>query len=217
MFRPQRAAVPIQKWGGLASFVLAVAFIASSLLYFTGNLRDALGPLAYSLADLLAGPVWAASLVTVVVALREHDGHSAPRRMDLALIVSVAAACLFLAVACIRSANRHYHLVHPELGLESDRTVLIVWATLVAGMLGTAWHALGWVLLLIGSAGWTSARLPRPLSALYMLAGAVSLFVYVLPDMEMSALLLVVVVTASQGMLLLKASSKDEGEEPAVR
>ena len=84
-------------------------------------------------------------------------------------------------------------------------------------MLGTAWHALGWVLLLIGSAGWTSARLPRPLSALYMLAGAVSLFVYVLPETEMTALLLVVVVTASQGMLLLKASSKDEGEEPAVR
>ena len=83
MFNLKGATVPIQKWGGLTSFLLAVAFIASSFLYFTGNLRDAIGPFAYSLADFLYGPVWAASLVTAVFALREHIGERAPRRLCL--------------------------------------------------------------------------------------------------------------------------------------
>ena len=201
------AAVPIQKWGGLASFLLAVAFIASSLIYLTGNLRDAIGPFAYSLADFLSGPVWAVSLVTAIFALREHIGEKAPRRMNLAVLASFAAACAFVAVACIRSANRHYHLDHPELHLESSSTVLIVWTTLVAGVIGTAWHFLGWALVAIGSAGWTSGRLPRVLSALYFLAGATSLFVYLLPEMEGTALMLLVVVSIWQGILLLKARS----------
>ena len=207
MFNTKWAAVPIQKWGGLASFLLAVAFIVSSLIYLTGNLRDAMGPYAYSLADFLSGPVWAASLVTAVLALREHIGERAPRRMNLALLAAFAAACAFVAVACIRSANRYYHLDHPELHLESSSTVLIVWTTLVAGVTGTAWHFLGWALVLIGSAGWTSGRLPRVLSALYLLAGTTSLFVYLLPGMEANALVLLVVVSIWQGILLLKARS----------
>jgi hypothetical protein len=164
-----------------------------------------MGPFAYSLADFLYGPVWAASLVTTVIALRERIGEAAPRRMNLALLASIAAACAFVAVACIRSANRHYHLVHPDLHLESSSTVLIVWATLVAGAIGAALHFLGWALVLIGSAGWTSRRLPRILSGLYLLAGVSSLFVYLLPDLEANALAFSVIVSIWQGFLLLKA------------
>ena len=112
------SAVTIQKWGGLASFLMAVAFIVPSLIYLTGNLRDAIGPLTYALADFLYGPVWAASLVTAVFALRERIGERAPRRMTLALLAALVAAGAMVAVACIRSANRHYHLIHPELHLE---------------------------------------------------------------------------------------------------
>ena len=205
MFNSISATAPIQKWGGLASFLLAVAFIASSYVYLTGNLRDTTGQFAYSLADFLYGPVWAASLITAVLALREHIGESASHRMNLALLASFAAACAFVAVACIRSANRHYHLIHPELHLESSSTVLIVWTTLVAGVIGTAFHFLGWALVLIGSAAWTSGRLPRLLSALYLLAGGTSLFVYLLPDMEGGVILLVVIVSIWQGILLLRA------------
>lgn len=50
----------------ISSFLLAVAFIVAPLIYLVGDLRDAMGPFAYSLADFLYGPVWAASLVTVV-------------------------------------------------------------------------------------------------------------------------------------------------------
>ena len=205
MFNPISATAPTQKWGGLASFLLAVAFIASSYVYLTGNLRDTTGQFAYSLADFLYGPVWAASLITAVLALRERIGESASHRMNLALLASFAAACAFVAVACIRSANRHYHLIHPELHLESSSTVLIVWTTLVAGVIGTAFHFLGWALVLIGSAAWTSGRLPRLLSALYLLAGVTSLFVYLLPDMEGGVILLVVIVSIWQGILLLRA------------
>ena len=68
----------IQKWGGLASFLLAAAFVVAPFIYLVGNLRDAFGPFTYALADFLYGPVWAASLVTAVFALRERIG-AAPR------------------------------------------------------------------------------------------------------------------------------------------
>ena len=199
------SAVTIQKWGGFASFLLAVAFIVAPLIYLTGNLRDAVGPMAYALADFLYGPVWAASLVTAVFALRERIGERAPRRMTLALLAALIAAGAMVGVACIRSANRHYHVIHPELNLEMSTTVLVVWTTLVAGVTATGWHFLGWALVLVGSAGWTSRRLPHVLSVLYLAAGTASLFVYLLPDMEANVVALGVVVSIWQGILLWKA------------
>jgi hypothetical protein len=199
------SAMVLQKWGGVASFLMAAAFIFAPLIYLVGNLRDTLGPLAYRLADFLYGPVWAASLVTVVFALRERLGERAPRRMTLALLAAALAAGMFVAVACIRSANRDYHLNHPELHLEASTTVLIVWTTLVAGMIGAAWHFLGWAWILTGSAGWTSRSLPQGLSVLYLVAGTGSLFVYVLPDLEGAVGALGVVLSIWQGILLWKA------------
>ena len=196
-----------QKWGGLASFLLAVAFIIAPMIYLVGNLRDAFGPFAYAVADFLYGPVWAASLVTMVFALRERIGEHAPRRMSLALLAAALAAGAMLAVACIRAANRHYHLIHPELHLEMSSTVLIVWTTLVAGVTGAGWHLLGWALVLVGSAGWTSGLLPRLLSVLYLVAGTISMFVYLLPESEANAALLGVVISIWQGILLWKAES----------
>jgi hypothetical protein len=191
----------------VSSILLAVAFIVAPLIYLTGNLRDSLGPLSYDLADFLYGPVWAASLVALVFTLRERIGERAPRRMSLALLAAVLAAGAMVAVACIRSANRHYHLIHPELHLEESSTVLIVWTTLVAGVTGVGWHFLGWTLLLVSSAGWTSGQLPRVLSALYLVGGIVSLFVYLLPEMEGLAAMFGIIIIIWQGLLLWKSGS----------
>src|SRR5262245_5761023 len=68
----------------ISAILLAVTFIVAPLIYFTGNLRDAMGPLSYDVADFLYGPVWAASLVSIVFMLRERIGVRAPRRMSLA-------------------------------------------------------------------------------------------------------------------------------------
>ncbi len=204
MFDSNSSVESIQKLGGLASFVLVAASVSSSLIYLMGSLQDTMGVFAYALADFLYGPVWAASLITMVFALREYLGVYAPRRMDLALLLSIAAACAFVAVACIRSANRHYHLTHPELHLESSLAVLTVWATLIAGVIGAAWHIFGWALLWIASAGWTSKRLPRALSTLYVLGGLTSLFVYQLPDAEGAAAALSMVISLWQGILFLR-------------
>lgn len=203
------SAVTIQQWGALAFFVMAVAFIVPSLIYLTSNLRDAMGPLSYAFADFMYGPVWAASLVTAVFALREHFGARTPHRMNLALLVALIAAAAFIGVACIRSANRHYHIIHPDLHLENSTTVLVVWATLVAGVIGAAWHFLGWVLLLVGSAGWVSQRLPRGLSALYCVGGAAAFFVYVVPDIEANAVALGVVICIWQGILLWRSKPRE--------
>ena len=91
---------------------------------------------------------------------------------------------------------------HPELHLEMSSTVLIVWTTLVAGVIATAWHFLGWSLVLLGSAGWTSGRLPRVLSVLYWVVGAASLFVYLLPNIEGTVVVLGAVISIWQGILL---------------
>ena len=201
----------LRKWGALASLVMVAASVISALVYLSGNLRDALGPLAYALADFLYGPVWAASLVAVMLALKAHIGERAPRRMKLALLIALAAASAVVAVAAIRSANRHYHLLHPDLHLEDSTTVLIVWATLVAGAIGTAWHLLGWAWVLVGASGWTTGGLPRGLSALYLAAGVASLFVYLLPDLEGAAMTLGLVVSVWQGILLWKAKPSGSG------
>jgi hypothetical protein len=145
--------VTVQKWGGLASFLLAVAYVVPSLIYLFGNLRAPNGLVAYALADFLYGPVWAACLITAICALRVQIGEHAPQRMSLALLAAALAAGAMLSVALLRSTNRQYHLLHPELNLEMSTPVLVVWTTLIAGMTATGWHLLGWALVLLGSVG----------------------------------------------------------------
>ena len=193
----------------ISSILFAVAFIVAPSIYLVGNLRDAMGPFAYNLADFLYGPVWAASLVSVVFILRERIGAQAPRRMSLALLATVLAAGTMILIACVRSANRQHHLLHPDLHLEDSITVLTVWGTLVSGLTGAAWHFLGWALILIGSVGWTSRQLSRLLSALYLITGLTSLFVYLLPNAEGLAGLLGVIVIIWQGILLWKVKPEE--------
>jgi hypothetical protein len=192
----------INKWGGLASFLLAVSFVVAPLIYLTGNLRDAIGVFAYDLADFLYGPILSASLIAVTYVLRERIGESAFRRADLALLAAVLSAVGMAAVAFIRASNRHYHLIHPELNLENSTTVLIVWTTLVAGMNSIGFHFLGWAFVLLGSASWTSHLLPRLLNVFYFLAGVSSLFVYLFSELEGLVLLLGTIIGIWQGTLL---------------
>ena len=192
----------INKWGGLASFLIALSFMVAPPIYLIGNLRDAMGRLGYNLADFLSGPVLSVSLVTLIYVLRERIGQNAFRRMDLALLTAVLAAVGLAAVAFIRASNRHYHLTHPDLHLENATTVLLVWDTLVTGMNSLGFYFLGWTFVLLGSASWTSKLLPRPLSLLYFLAGASSLFVYLLAELEGLVLLLSTAISIWQGILL---------------
>jgi hypothetical protein len=192
----------INKWGGLASFLLAVSFVVAPLIYLTGNLRDAIGVFAYDLADFLYGPILSASLIAVTYVLRERISESAFRRADLALLAAVLSAVGMAAVAFIRASNRHYHLIHPELNLENSTTVLIVWTTLVAGVNAIGFHFLGWAFVLLGSASWTSHLLPRLLNVFYFLAGVSSLFVYLFSELEGLVLLLGTIIGIWQGTLL---------------
>lgn len=198
----------LNKWGGLAAFFLAVAFVAAPLIYLTGNLHDPFGRLAYDLADFLYGPIVSASLVTLAYALRERIGAQASRRMDLALLAAVLSALGMAAVAFIRASNRHYHLMHPELNLESSTTVLILWTTLVTGLNSIGFHFLGWAFVLVGSAGWASQLLPRLLNGLYLLAGGASLFVYLFAELEGFALLFGVIIGVWQGVWFWKDDSR---------
>jgi len=201
---PQPSAGQLQKWGGRLSFLITAAFIIAPLIYLTGNLDTPSGPLTYSLADILYGPLWAASLVASFFALRERMAAGASWRMSGGLQAAFLAAGAMVLVACVRAANRHYHLIHPELQLESSIPVLTVWTTLVAGIIGAGWHFLGWAVMLIGAEGWASGKLPRVLCIAYLAGGLVSLFVFMFPVLEGLAAALGVLWSTWQGMILLK-------------
>lgn len=196
------------KWGGFASFLMALALIAAPWIYLTGNLRDAIGVVAYDLADFLYGPLLSASLISLVYVLRERIAERAYRRMDLALVAAVLSAAGMAAVAFIRAANRHYHLAHPELHLENSATVLNVWTTLVTGANSIGFHFLGWVFVLLGSAGWTSRQFPRLLCGFYFLAGGAAWFVYLIPELEGLVLLLGAVTGIWLGIFLWKDDAR---------
>ena len=197
----------INKLGGVASFLMAVSFIVAPLIYLIGNLRDTIGVFSYNLADFLYGPVVSASLITLIYALRDLIGKSAFRRMDLALLAAVLSAVGMTAVAFIRASNRDYHLLHPELNLENSTTVLIIWATLVAGMSSLGFHFLGWTFVLLGSASWSSRLFPLVLNVLYFVAGIAGLFVYLFQELEGLVLLLGTIIGIWQGILLLRNNS----------
>lgn len=199
----------IQTWGGLAAFFLAITFVVPGLIYLVGDLQTALGPLAYHLADFLYGPVWSASLVVLVFVLKEKLGSHARHRMSLALMSAFLSAGAMLAVAFIRSANRQYHVLHPELNLQDSIPVLVVWTTLVTGLTSVGWHFLGWSQVLIGAASWQSQQSPRLLTLLYFAAGAVSLFVYLFPAAEGLVILLGMIIGVWQSALLLKEKPKE--------
>lgn len=194
----------IQKWGGLASFLLAVTFLVPAFIYLVGDLRSAPGSIVYHLADFLYGPVWSVCLITIVSVLQEKLKEHAPRRMSLVLFTAFLSAGAMLAVAFIRSANRQYHILHPELHLEDSIPVLVVWMTLVTAFTSLGWHFFGWTQLLIGSTLWTSNRPPRFLSLLYIAGGVVSLVVYLFPNSEGLAILIGMIVSIWQGILFLK-------------
>ena len=71
-------------------------------------------------------------------------------------------------------------------------------------MTAVGFHFMGWMFILLGSANWTSRLFPRPLTGLYFLAGAPSLFVYLLPDLEGLVMLLGTLICVWQGILLWK-------------
>jgi hypothetical protein len=136
--------------------------------------------------------------------------------MTLALLAALVAAGAMVGVACIRPANRQYLLLHPELSDALSTTLLTAWSTIVMGVIATGWHFLGWALVLVGSAGWTTRRLPRVLSVLYLVAGAASLFVYLLPEMAGGVAALGVVVSTWQGIVLWKVGP-GEMQVPGIK
>ncbi len=117
-----------------------------------------------------------------------------------------------MARQVIRSANRQYHIMHPELHLETSTQVLLVWTSLVAAVSAAGWHFLGWVFVLAGSTGWTTRQLPRLLSGLMILGGIAALFVYQFPDYEGIAAFLAVIVSFWQGAILLRSDFDGEQE-----
>jgi hypothetical protein len=195
----------LNRIGGVAALVFAVVLFAPEAVYLSGDLRAASGPLSYMLADFLYGPVKAVCLVLCVYALRNLPGVGDTRPMRLALPLSLLTALLFLTVAVMRGTNRSYHLAHPELNLENAQVVLTVWATQVSAATGTAWHGLGWLLLLIGWAGLTGPGLARALCVLCALTGGLALAVYAWPEFEAPVILLSAATSIGLGATLLRS------------
>jgi hypothetical protein len=155
--------------------MLAATFLGGTVLYFPGLLKDMRG---YYVADAFLGPLWAPGLIAVVFVLREQIGERAPRRMTLALIGAALAGLMMVTAAVIRSTNRGYLDLHPELDARMTQAAYLAWITIVHTAIAVGQHFLGWTLLLTASAGWTSRQLPRLLCGVLALAGVLALTAY---------------------------------------
>ncbi|NTW07943.1 MAG: hypothetical protein HGA28_00045 [Anaerolineaceae bacterium] len=192
----------IKKWGAIGFWFMALSFVVPPFIYLTGNLRDRFGAISYDLADLLYGPILSASIVIAFYSIREHIGRNAFRRMDLALISAALSALGMVALAFLRASNRHYHILHPDLNLESSTTVLVVWTTLATTFTAVGFHFLGWTFILTGSSIWSSRIFPRLIAALFIISGIPALFMYIIPEFEGFVSLFGVIIGVWQGILL---------------
>ncbi len=206
----EKSANKLNTWGGVSSFLLVVAFLIPNWIYLTGKLESSMGPIVYSLADFLYGPVWGFSLIMFIYTLRERLITSAPKMMSLSLIAAFVSAAMMVLVASIRASNRGFHLAHPELHLEESSIILTTWTTTIQGVIAAGWHFLGWTLILISSAGWESKQLPRGLCILYFFSGSVSLFVYAFPILEGAAFLLGLVWASWQGIIFVTRFNEEK-------
>lgn len=214
----QNDVTTVQKWGSIASFVQAVIFLIAPVIYFvfipaaTGlagpdfldpfKLRPVLANPAFDLGDFVFGPLWAASLVIVLMALYEHLESAAPRRMRLAIIASCLSAALFVGASTVQTVGRHYISSHPELDAVIYESIFRSLSMVVPGLTSGGRHFLGWTLLLLGSAGWTTRKLPRTLCIFYFVGALPALFAYLNPGIGEIILLPGVIWNVWQGILL---------------
>jgi hypothetical protein len=192
----------------IASLGMAVASVLAQMVYLTNNLSNAFGAFAYAVADVLYGPVWAVCLLVTMSALRGRLGVRAAYA-DRAAWIAAAFAVL---TACVRASNRGYHVLHPELRLEADTTVLMIWATLVGGLIGAGWHALGWSRILLGWRMLRVGQMPRWVGALSIVSGVTSLGVFLQPFVEAPAFGLELLVN----LALAFVSRREWSEEQCV-
>jgi hypothetical protein len=136
--------------------------------------------------------------------MREQVGDYAPRRMSLALVAAIVSGAAMVAVAIMRSTNREYFTADLNFDGPTFRAVSLV----VPAVVGTGLHFLGWSMVLIGAAGWTTPGFSRLLSIMYIGAGLPALFAYLQPD-ELNGLviMLTVFVAVVQGIALWKGEA----------
>jgi len=213
----------IKKLGSIASFAQAAIFLIVPVIYFvivpaatglTGTdfsdpfkLRSVLANPVFDLGDFLLGPLWAASLVISVLAMREHLEDTAPHRMQLAVIASSLSAALFVAGGVVQTTGRHYISMNPELDANVFESIFRSLSMIVPGLTSSGRHFLGWTLILLGSAGWTTRSLPRLLCVIYFFGALLALFAYLSPGIGELILLPGVIWNIWQGILLWRAES----------
>ena len=207
-----------KKLGSIASFVQAVIFLMTPVIYFvivpaatglTGSdfsdpfkLRSVLANPVFDFGDFLLGPLWAASLVISLVAMREYFNDAAPRQMQLAVIFSSLSAALFVAGGIVQTTGRHYISTNPELTANVFESIFRSLSMVVPGLTSSGRHFLGWTLILLGMTGWRTSKLPRTLCIIYFIGALLALFAYLSPGIGELILLPGIIWNIWQGIIL---------------
>lgn len=213
----------IKKLGSIASFLQAIIFLITPVIYFvivpaatglTGSdfsdpfkLRSVLANPVFDFGDFLLGPVWAASLVISLLGMREFFDDTAPRQMHLAIIFSSLSAALFVAGGVVQTTGRHYISMNSELDANIFEGIFRSLSMVVPGLTSSGRHFLGWTLILLGMAGWTTSKLPRTLCIIYFIGALLALFAYLSPGIGELILLPGIIWNVWQGILLWRDDS----------
>jgi hypothetical protein len=209
----------IQKWGGIAALLQAAMSLAYLVILttlqggpgiFTSADRvfaatHAPGRIAFRLITLL----FSLTIVVIAMALRDRLGQGSPNRARLMVVAASIGSAAF-AMDAVISAYAGPALVNlAAQNLGGARTLSDALDVLLNGLSGTYVFMSGWMVVLAGWAAGSSAKLPRALGWLMLLAGVVSIlhvllqFAFVsIPAMAAGVLLLTLVWSAWLGIVL---------------
>jgi hypothetical protein len=161
----------------------------------------AASPVAFFSLDIEYILFGIASLLTML-ALRERMQADAPILTQTALIVISIACALWLAAGLVDHTMR-LAIISAGGDASAFRAAMAVFFGLSDG----GDHASGWALLLIGWAALKTAKLPRMLGYLIVLAGLILIFDFLSMVLSIVALALWIILFLWLGIVLLRTES----------
>jgi hypothetical protein len=203
-----------EKLGGIASIVevfLSVFLIAFAFILFPrlglGSLSDLADPIK-NMAAWEASPttfylrgidviLWCPTFIILVLALRNLFLNDTPILMMISVIGATIAATLWLFSGVIEIAGKEQIALAKDIS--AFRAITVTYNCLAAA----GDFAFGWVILLIGSAGIKTSKLPRILSWILIIEGICFVLFFAVKPLGILGLILAIISNLWLGIILI--------------
>lgn len=141
------------------------------------------------------------AFLLIMLALRERMQADAPTLTQIALIVTSIACALWIAAGLVS------HTMRPAIISAGDASAFRAAMAVFFGLSDGGDHAQGWALLLIGWAALKTAKLPRILGCLIVLAGLIFIFDFLSMVLGIVGMGVLIIQSVWLGVVLLRTKS----------